>query len=86
MSGPKPAWHELALCREIGGDLFFSDPDDNSTALIAKQVCAACEVRSGCLDDALQIGTYQDRYGIRAGLSPNQRARLRRTRTKGMAA
>jgi WhiB family redox-sensing transcriptional regulator len=86
MTAGESTWHELALCREIGGDLFFSDPDENSTVLLAKQVCAACEARPECLADALSVGTYRDRYGIRAGLSPGQRARLRTTRAKGMAA
>jgi WhiB family redox-sensing transcriptional regulator len=82
----EPEWHELALCREVGGDLFFAESGDLSHVKEAKQVCAACTVRTSCLEDALRISTFHDRYGIRAGMSPGQRARLRATRTKGMAA
>jgi len=68
-------WREEALCSQVGGDLWF--PDKGGTPRPAKSVCAMCPVRQECLDDVMARTDVVDDYGIRGGLSPKQRDRLR---------
>lgn len=75
-------WRLRAACRGLDRDeLFFSDCDRwPSTARDrrAKKICFECPVRVECLEDALEYG---DRYGIRGGLTANERQReIRRRR------
>jgi WhiB family redox-sensing transcriptional regulator len=74
-------WRTQAACRGEGINTFYS-PAAGSIA-DAKKVCRGCPVRQQCLDDALRRG---DRYGVWGGLTPRERARLRRrTRRAGQA-
>lgn len=74
----QPRWWALALCAEIGAEgLFFPEDGDLGQVALAKQVCASCEVRVECLEDALATAPHWDRYGIRAGTSARERARMR---------
>ena len=59
---PRPAWPaspatggSLALCAQVDPDLFF--PDKGESPRPAKRVCASCEVRAECLQDALDRGS-----------------------------
>ncbi len=71
-----PTWRDIALCREVDPELFFVAPGGNPRP--AKRICAACPVRTACLDEALSYPGEQD-YGIRGGLSRDQRVVLRRS-------
>lgn len=62
-----PAWHQLALCAQIGGDIWF--PDIGSPGKEAKRICRRCEVQAECL----AADPYGDEYGIWAGLSQAER-------------
>lgn len=74
MSGPfVPTWRDIALCRQIPGDLWFPEKGDSAKA--AKQVCAACPVRQACLDYAMR---HDERFGIYGGLTERERKALRR--------
>jgi WhiB family redox-sensing transcriptional regulator len=64
-------WQERALCAEVDGDLFF--PEKGGSTAVSKRVCAACPVRSECLDYALQ---NEERFGIWGGLSERERRKL----------
>lgn len=86
MSGGEPRWWDFALCREVGGEIFFGEDGDRGLVQFAKATCRSCDVAQACLEDALAVNTYHDRYGIRAGLTPHERARLRRDMNKGVAA
>jgi hypothetical protein len=89
------AWHQQALCREIGADAFFL-PDDDTAGVsflsiynAAKAVCVRCPVRPACLEDAMAREGHSDRHnraGIWGGLTPNQRAALAACRRKEAAA
>lgn len=72
----RPTWHQYAACRGLGPDLFFP-PDgwDVAGARQAKAVCATCDVRQTCLDDAIE---HSERFGIWGGLSRKERDRVRR--------
>lgn len=69
-------WQDRAAClgaAEENPDLFFPSPDDDDQAEEAKRFCARCPVRDACLDTALVAG---DRYGIRGGLTAEEREAL----------
>jgi WhiB family transcriptional regulator, redox-sensing transcriptional regulator len=69
-----PAWQAQALCAQTGADFFFPEP--GSSVREAKRICAMCEMRSACLDYALE---NDERFGVWGGLSEKERLALRRT-------
>lgn len=65
------AWNLQAAClglaREQGSfDIFFEE----GMQAQAKAICANCDVRLECLNDAI---TNHEYYGIRGGLNPKER-------------
>ena len=67
-------WMSDALCAETAPEMFF--PETGQSPAAARKLCAACDVRERCLEYALS-NNLQD--GIYGGLSPKERARLRRS-------
>jgi len=67
-------WMSDALCAETAPEMFF--PEKGTSSAAAKKVCAACDVRERCLEYALSNNLLDGIYG---GLSPKERARLRRS-------
>ena len=70
-------WHNFAACKEMGSELFFPNVGDHKQAQAAKRVCAACEVREQCLDDALESGQA---HGVWGGMTVRERRRESRRR------
>lgn len=68
------AWQEQALCAQTGADFFFPEP--GSSVREAKRICGMCEMRSACLEYALN---NDERFGVWGGLSEKERLGLRRT-------
>ncbi|NNU28129.1 WhiB family transcriptional regulator [Isoptericola sediminis] len=66
-------WQERALCAQTDPEAFF--PEKGGSTREAKKVCASCEVRSECLDYALE---NDERFGIWGGLSERERRKLKR--------
>lgn len=50
-------------------------PENETETAAAKAICAQCRVRGICLETALR---NKERYGIWGGLTPRERARVRR--------
>jgi WhiB family redox-sensing transcriptional regulator len=76
--GVRPAglggdWRDLALCAQTDPEAFFPDKGESTAA--AKKVCAVCEVRAECLQDALD---RHEMYGVWGGLSERERRVLAR--------
>jgi WhiB family redox-sensing transcriptional regulator len=69
--GQRPAWHDLGRCAETDPEMFF--PEKGESTGPAKRVCAACEVRAQCGQDALDRG---ERFGVWGGLSERERRAL----------
>ncbi|WP_062078061.1 WhiB family transcriptional regulator [Demequina globuliformis] len=67
------AWQERALCAQTDPEAFF--PEKGGSTREAKKVCASCEVRTECLDYALE---NDERFGIWGGLSERERRKLKR--------
>lgn len=68
-------WSALALCAEADPEAWY--PEVGEAAAAVKRICARCPVRLPCLEDAL---ASSERWGIRGGLSYNERRRLKRER------
>ncbi|PHQ49978.1 hypothetical protein BLA24_20400 [Streptomyces cinnamoneus] len=70
-----------ALCVAVEPELFFPEKGDHKTANLAREICARCPVIEACLADALKMEggrSHSSRFGIRGGLTPNQRYQLSR--------
>lgn len=70
-------WVADAACVEYPTELFFNDgfAANAENRLAIKIACAGCAVRLECLESALQEeqGASTRRYGIRGGMSANER-------------
>jgi hypothetical protein len=64
-------WRDRALCAQTDPEIFF--PDKGESPSPAKRVCAGCEVRAQCLQDALD---NHERFGVWGGLSERERRAL----------
>ena len=69
----EPTWQERALCAQTDPEAFF--PEKGGSTREAKRICTTCEVRSECLEYALE---KDERFGIWGGLSERERRRLKR--------
>lgn len=67
------AWQTDALCAQTDPEAFF--PEKGGSTRDAKKICTSCDVRSQCLDYALQ---NDERFGIWGGLSERERRKLKR--------
>ncbi|MFE9448357.1 WhiB family transcriptional regulator [Streptomyces sp. NPDC006739] len=69
-------WRNNAACRskDVHPDAMFPDSDKQRIAA-ARAICAGCPVSKACLRDAITSG---DRWGIRAGLTPDERRLVKR--------
>src|SRR3954463_1225284 len=67
------AWQSDSLCAQTDPEAFF--PEKGGSTRDAKQICASCEVRSRCLEYALET---DERFGIWGGLSERERRKLRK--------
>ncbi|RKT85439.1 WhiB family transcriptional regulator, redox-sensing transcriptional regulator [Saccharopolyspora antimicrobica] len=73
MSEEEQEWQERALCAQTDPEAFF--PEKGGSTREAKRICQGCEVRSECLEYALQ---HDERFGIWGGLSERERRKLKR--------
>lgn len=74
---PAPGdWDSRGRCVGEDPDLFFPSHGDPGTK--ARAICAACAVRSQCLDYAVEA----DEYGIWGGLDQVQRRNMKRQRRR----
>jgi WhiB family redox-sensing transcriptional regulator len=67
------SWMDRGLCTETDPEAFF--PEVGEPSAPAKRVCRSCDVRTECLDYALEHGEV---FGVWGGLSERERAPLRR--------
>jgi WhiB family redox-sensing transcriptional regulator len=65
-------WQHRALCAQTDPDAFF--PDAGGSTRSAKRVCRSCEVRTECLEYALD---HDERFGVWGGMSERERRRLK---------
>lgn len=63
-------WTDHALCKGTPQWLWFTDHPKWAGPEEGRALCARCPVQRACLEDAV---FYQERFGLRAGLMPEQR-------------
>lgn len=69
-------WRRDAACAEVDPEIFYPldlDPA-NPAVTAARRVCAGCPVRLDCLLDVMDGEDPARRWGITAGLTPDERA------------
>ncbi len=71
-------WQLHAACRGMESEFFFHPDRERGEARAereqsAKAVCAACPVRTHCLEHALAV---REPYGVWGGLSEDERAEV----------
>jgi hypothetical protein len=64
-------WLELAACRGSPTWLWFSTRPLDRARTVA--VCTSCRVRGECLADALALEADGYRFGVRGGLTADER-------------
>jgi WhiB family transcriptional regulator, redox-sensing transcriptional regulator len=74
---PTDGWQRDAACRDADPEQFFSNDDRDREAALA--MCAACPVRTECLEHALAT---RESYGIWGGTDEHDRKRLLRRRRR----
>ena len=69
-------WMEYALCREVGGDMWFPERGDGHTeqTRAALRICGMCSVKQECLDFALRTN---EKYGVWGQTTERKRQRMR---------
>jgi hypothetical protein len=68
-------WANRAACRGTPDTIWFPRKGNNATTAYtaARWYCDRCPVRLQCLDEALSVEVPGLRFGMRAGLNPDQR-------------
>ena len=74
-----PPWRAKAACRGLEPSIFFPDPDDDTAADPAKEVCDGCGVKELCLEHALG---FREREGVWGGATERERRRIIRQRRR----
>lgn len=67
------SWQTDSLCAQTDPEAFF--PEKGGSTRDAKKICSSCEVRTQCLEYALE---NDERFGIWGGLSERERRKLRK--------
>jgi WhiB family redox-sensing transcriptional regulator len=75
----KQPWRVKAACLGLDPSIFYPDPDDDTAAEPAKDVCAKCAVRELCLEYALG---YREKEGVWGGATERERRRIIRQRRR----
>jgi WhiB family redox-sensing transcriptional regulator len=71
-------WRHDAECTDVDPETFYPlDLDPTGPAVTAaREICAGCPVRLACLLDVMTGEDPARRWGITAGLTPDERAAL----------
>jgi hypothetical protein len=77
----EPWEFETPICREVGGDLFYSADEDDPEQIdtnftnvhLAKRLCANCVH----IDDCAEWGIHHETFGVWGGLSPKELSNIR---------
>jgi WhiB family transcriptional regulator, redox-sensing transcriptional regulator len=71
-------WRHDAECADVDPEIFYPlnlDPTGPAVT-VAREICAGCPVRLACLLDVMTGEDPARRWGITAGLTPDERADL----------
>lgn len=73
-------WQDSALCGQTDPEAFHPQP--GGTSRPAKKICSRCEVRTQCLQYAVETG---QRFGIWGGVGQKELRRLVQEREEAAA-
>ena len=74
----KHHWRTLAACKDVDSNVFFPVGRGKVGDLArARAFCHVCPSRKPCLDEALQMSSYNDIAGVRGGTTHKERERIR---------
>ncbi len=76
-------WRALGNCRGADITIFFAEEDDFFSEREAKRLCASCQVRESCLEQAL---ADREKVGVWGGFTATERRRILRRRRRHSAA
>jgi WhiB family redox-sensing transcriptional regulator len=71
------SWRQSAACRGVDPEIFY--PASEEEAVVAKSICAQCNVRQACLEYSL---ANRERDGVWGGATERERRRIVRQRRK----
>lgn len=73
-------WVKDAACRGKRASVFFPDHKNPNDSRFdeALAVCAQCSVTQQCLEIVIVLEDTDDRWGVFGGMTPAQRAQLRK--------
>ena len=75
-------WRAAAVCTRHDPELWFPHDSDRDGIERAKALCRTCPALAECLAAALTVPGHQDRDGVFAATTPQERARIRKRRAK----
>lgn len=76
-------WRRLAVCVGVDSRIFFPEYAQSEKVWTrARVMCNQCPVQVECLEFALQWEDLEDRWGMYAGRTPNERNLIRSERRK----
>ena len=76
-------WRRLAVCVGVDSRIFFPEYAQSEKVWTrARVMCNQCPVQRECLEFALQWEDLEDRWGMYAGHTPNERNLIRSERRK----
>lgn len=76
-------WQRRAVCVGVDPSIFFPVfAQSDRVWARARVMCAQCPVQPECLEFALQWQDLEDRWGMFAGFTPNERNLIRSERRK----
>ena len=76
-SSDPDVWRDRGACRGLDPGVFYPETDED--ALAAKAVCGVCDVRSSCLEHALN---RREKQGVWGGATERERRRIIRQRRR----
>lgn len=75
LAAARPDWHDEAMCRGEGVEVFFIERGGRNRAQLAYELCGRCTVRELCLEYAIE---HSIEHGVWGGMSPKARRAHRR--------
>jgi WhiB family redox-sensing transcriptional regulator len=80
-----PDWHTHAACRGMDLNVFFPEYNGGEKAFgTARKICAQCPVIAECLDQQLNVESFEDQWGMFGGMTPRERKQIRYKRDRNL--
>ncbi len=72
-------WSDDAKCKGKPSSIFFPPfSHSDNRWLMAREICASCEVKEQCLALVMRLEYTDDKWGMFGGFTPEERRELRK--------